>query len=111
MAASDPGTQCDDSMVGGLLHRDGCAFFPFLGGGATALGCAFCAFGAYDKFGVISHPGVEFLVFTTFLLGYFFFASYTQFSFPSIFVIYYLGIFYYLHVPGCNSLWLMRYFL
>lgn len=88
MAASDPGTQCDDSMVGGLLHRDGCAFFFF--GGATALGCAFCAFGAYDKLGVISHPGVEFLVFTTFLLGDFFVFCFLHSIFFSIYIRYLL---------------------
>lgn len=64
MAASDFG---DGSIVGSLLHWDRYAFFL----GCTALGLS-GAFGAYDKLGVISHSGMEFLVFTTFLLGIFF---------------------------------------
>lgn len=88
MAASDFG---DGSVVGGLLHWDRYAFW----GGAQLLGCLSGAFGAYDKLGVISHSGMEFLFFTTFLLGIFFVSpSCTHFFFLSIFIIYYLGIFF-----------------
>lgn len=59
--------------------------------GCTALGLS-GAFGAYDELGVISHSGMEFLVFTTFLLGIFFcfcfsFLHSFFFFFPSIFII------------------------